>query len=152
MTTPKSAHGRVIALIACALLSACHQQSKIEPGGVHVSDARSNALPPTATVGAAYMKIESGAADELVSADTPIAEKVEFHTTQNENGTMQMRELADLQISPDRPLVFSPGANHMMLLGLRQPLAAGNTFTMTLHFRRAGAVNTTIEVRNDLGE
>jgi copper(I)-binding protein len=148
----KSALFQWVAVIACALLSACQQQSKIEPAGIQISDARSNALPPTATVGAAYMKIDSSAADELIAADTPIADKVEFHTTQNENGMMQMRELAHLQIAPDQPLVFSPGANHMMLFGLHQPLVAGSTFSMTLHFRNAGAVNTTVEVRNDLGE
>jgi copper(I)-binding protein len=149
----RTAHAQLTAaLIASALFIACHHQSGGEHTSIQISDARSNALPPTATVGAAYMQIKSGTDDELLSATTPIAEKVEFHTTQNENGMMQMRELAHPRITPDRPLVFAPGGNHMMLMGLREPLAAGHTFPMTLHFRKAGAVNTTVQVRNDLGE
>ena len=119
---------------------------------VAVTDAWSGALPPTATVGAAYMKITSTTSDELLSAETPIADHVEFHATQNANGMMQMRELHALSVEPATTLTFAPGANHMMLLGLKQPLVAGAAFPMTLHFKNAGALAVNIEVRNDLGE
>jgi copper(I)-binding protein len=134
-------------LFASLVLSACNKAPHVE-----VSDAWSGALPPMATVGAAYMKIASTTPDELISAETPIADRVEFHTTQNENGMMQMRELHVLRIDPAAMLTFAPGANHMMLLGLKQPLVAGASFPMTLHFKNAGAVVVNIQVRNGLGE
>jgi periplasmic copper chaperone A len=137
----------VATLLACFTLCGCQREPHIE-----VSHARSGALPPTATVGAAYMRIESTTPDELLSAETPVARNVEFHTTQNSNGMMQMRELHQLLIEPGQPLEFSPGANHMMLMGLRQPLSAGSTFPLTLHFKTAGNVVVSVQVRNDLGE
>jgi periplasmic copper chaperone A len=134
-------------VFAALWLSACNKAPNVE-----VSDAWSGALPSTATVGAAYMKIASTTADELISAETPIADRVEFHTTQNENGMMQMRELHALRVEPTAMLAFAPGANHMMLLGLKQPLVAGASFPMTLHFKNAGTVVVNIQVRNGLGE
>jgi copper(I)-binding protein len=119
---------------------------------IEVSEAWSGALPPTATVGAAYMKIASNRSDELLSADTPIANHVQFHTTRNANGMMQMRELERLPVQPRVTLAFTPGANHMMLLGLRRPLVVGATFPMTLHFKNAGNVAVNVQVRNGLGE
>jgi periplasmic copper chaperone A len=134
-------------LLACFTLCGCQREPHIE-----VSHARSGALPPTATVGAAYMRIESTTPDELLSAETPVAGDVQFHTTQNSHGMMQMRELHQLLIEPGRPLEFAPGANHMMLMGLRQPLSVGNTFALTLHFKRAGNVAVIVQVQNDVGE
>jgi copper(I)-binding protein len=81
-----------------------------------------------------------------------MADHVEFHTTQNASGMMQMRELHRLSIEPREPLTFAPGANHMMLIGLHQPLVAGASFPMTLHFKHAGDVAVTIQVRNGSGQ
>jgi copper(I)-binding protein len=134
-------------MLVLAAACGCEQRSQLQ-----VSNAWSGALPPTATVGAAYMTIKSDVSDELLSAQTPIAERIEFHTTQNANGMMQMRELHRLQIEPKTPLTFAPGANHMMLLGLHKPLVAGNTFPITLQFRQSGSVAVTIQVRNGSAE
>lgn len=136
-----------VVIIICAVLGACTRASRVD-----ISDAWSGALPPTATVGAAYMEIASTTPDELLSAETPIADHVEFHTTENANGMMQMRELHALSVKPSAKLVFAPGGNHMMLLGLKQPLVAGSSFPMTLHFKNFGTVAITVEVRNGLGE
>jgi periplasmic copper chaperone A len=133
--------------MAFAILCGCSQHARIE-----VSDAWSAALPPTATVGAAYMRISSSAPDELISADTPIASRVEFHTTQNTNGMMQMRKLQRLRIPSGESLTFEPGSNHMMLVGLRQPLVAGSAYRMTLHFKNAGNISVDVPVKNGLGE
>jgi periplasmic copper chaperone A len=136
----------MLIVLACAVIG-CDRTPHIE-----VSDAWSGALPPTATVGAAYMKITSNRSDELLSADTPIADHVQFHTTRNANGMMQMRELEQLPIERQVTLAFAPGANHIMLLGLRHPLVVGATFPMTLHFKNAGDVAVNVQVRNGLGE
>jgi copper(I)-binding protein len=138
---------RLTVLFACLVVSACTRQPHIE-----VTDAWSGALPPTATVGAAYMKIESSTSDELLSAETPLAEHVEFHTTRNAHGMMQMRELHRLPISAEKPLEFAPGINHMMLIALKQPLSAGSTFPLTLQFKNAGNVLVNVQVRNDRGQ
>ena len=37
-------------------------------------------------------------------------------------------------------LEFKPGGYHVMLIGLKETLSEGKTFTLILHFKRAGKV------------
>jgi len=41
---------------------------------------------------------------------------------------------------------FKPGGMHIMLVGLKQPLKAGDSFPLTLAFQKAGAVETTVMI------
>ena len=41
---------------------------------------------------------------------------------------------------------LKPGAYHLMLVGLKAPLKAGDTFPMTLKFEKAGEVVVTVNV------
>ncbi len=43
---------------------------------------------------------------------------------------------------------FAPGGYHLMLMGLKQPLVAGERFPLTLHFRKAGDVPVEIVVES----
>jgi len=38
-------------------------------------------------------------------------------------------------------VAFDPGGMHIMLVGLKQPLKEGQTFPLTLTFRKAGKVD-----------
>jgi periplasmic copper chaperone A len=41
---------------------------------------------------------------------------------------------------------FKPDGMHIMLLGLKHPLKAGDSFPLTLTFDKAGAVETMVKV------
>ena len=45
-----------------------------------------------------------------------------------------------------RPLALAPGGLHIMLVGLAQPLKAGEHFPLTLTFEKAGAVTVDVPV------
>jgi hypothetical protein len=58
-----------------------------------------------------------------------------------------MRPLANgLQIKPGETVEFAPGSFHIMLVGLKRPLAAGNHVKSTLMFEKAGAVDVEFDV------
>lgn len=124
----------ILAALAIALLAACR------PGGepVEISDARAGATPPGTTVAAAHMRIVAQDGDVLLGAVTPVAARVEMHSSIEENGTMKMRRLERLELAPGEPLSLQPGATHFMLIGLNAPLAADTTFPLTLRFLEAG--------------
>lgn len=130
----------IVTLFALAA-SACSPSAR-EP--IVVSDAWSNATPAGATVAAAYMEITAADADTLLSATTSVAEHIEMHTSSEENGMMRMRPLPSAPLDPGKPFKFAPGGAHFMLMGLREPLAAGQRYSMTLQFEKAGA--RTVEV------
>jgi periplasmic copper chaperone A len=129
------------AFLAVALLAACRSGS--EP--VEIDDARAGATPPGITVAAAYMKIVAKDGDTLLGAATPIAERVEMHSSIEENGMMKMRQLERIELTPGEPLSLQSGATHFMLIGLIAPLTADTTFPLTLRFRKAG--DRVIDVR-----
>jgi periplasmic copper chaperone A len=65
-----------------------------------------------------------------------------------ENGVMQMRELGGgLSIPAGGSVVLKPGSYHVMLIGLKKPLTAGETFPLTLTFEKAGNVSITVPVQ-----
>ena len=118
-------------------LSAC--DGTTQPA-VRITHAQSPAPPPGASVAAVYAELRATHDDKLLGATTRVAEKVEMHSTAEENGMMQMRPAAAVELPAGAPVGFAPGALHLMLIGLREPLAANSTFPMTFHFEKAGDV------------
>jgi copper(I)-binding protein len=125
---------RILASVAVVLLAACRPASE----AVEVSDARASAPPPGTTVAAAYMRIIAKDGDTLLGAATPIAERVEMHSSSEENGMMKMRPRERIELKPGEPLSLQSGATHFMLIGLSAPLAVDTTFPLTLRFQKAG--------------
>jgi copper(I)-binding protein len=130
-------------LLAAALLIAggAEAQSIVE-----VADAWARATPGKAENGAAYLTLQSSAADRLTSLSTPIAEKAELHLMTMEAGIMRMRPLAGVDLAPGQKVALKPGGTHIMLVGLKEPLRSGQSFPLTLHFEKAGASEVTVIV------
>ena len=131
----------ILTLFAYLTLAACSRS-----GPVSVQDAWANATPVGATVGAVYLELRTSNADSLLSAATTVADRIEMHTSREENGMMQMRPLSTLDLQAGERFVFAPGGAHFMLIGLRQPLAAGMRIPLTLHFKNAASFTTQVEV------
>jgi periplasmic copper chaperone A len=106
------------------------------------------ATPRGAKTGAVYLSVinKGSAADRLLSATTPVADKVQFHSVSEENGISHMREMHALDIAPGGKVTFSPGGMHIMLVGLKHPLKQGETFPITLTFEKAGKRELTVPI------
>ena len=61
---------------------------------------------------------------------------------------MSMQKVDSVDVAPGKDLRFAPGGYHLMLMGLKQPLVAGERFPLTLHFRKAGDVPVEIVVES----
>lgn len=59
------------------------------------------------------------------------------------DGVMKMREHGQLEISAGQTVELAPGGLHLMLMGLKKPLAAGETLTVKLTFEDAKKVKST---------
>ena len=113
---------------------------------LEVSNAWARATPAKAENGAAYVTILSPTPDRLLSASSPAAKKAELHTMEMAGMVMKMRPLAGLDIPAGQPVALKPGGEHIMLIGLQQPLREGQSFTLTLNFEKAGARTVTVAV------
>jgi periplasmic copper chaperone A len=101
------------------------------------------------TNSAAYMSFTNHgtAPDELISASSPVAQKVQLHVFDVENGVYAMRPVNAIEVEPGAaPIVLWPGGAHVMLEGLKQPLQPGKTFPLLLTFKRAGKIRIDVQV------
>ena len=133
----------LVALLVSSLGIGCTPQAS-EP--IEILDAHAMSTPPGTGVGGAYLTIQSRDGDVLLGATTPVADRVEMHVTEQHDGMMSMRPLAEVTIAAGDRYEFAAGGAHFMLMNLRAPLAAGTSFPMTLRFKAAGDVTTNVRV------
>jgi hypothetical protein len=127
--------------LACGAGDAAAQTAQIA-----IDHAWARATPGNSKVGAAYATIRSPAADRLVAAATPVAQRAELHTVEMSGMVMKMRPVAGIDIPAGTPVSLRPGGYHIMLTGLARPLRTGETFALTLTFEKAGARTVTVAV------
>jgi len=111
--------------------------------GIEIRTPWTRAVPPTSKVGAGYMTVvNTGTADDrLVAARSGIAARVEIHEMAMDAGVMRMRELKDgLPVAAGQSVALKPGGSHVMFMGLRQPIKAGDVVDVTLVFEGAGEI------------
>lgn len=131
---------------ATTLAVAEHKHAKI--GDLELKQTWTRQTPPAAKVGAAYMIIEnSGDADRLISAQSPIAERVEIHMMEMNDGVMKMREMENgLPVEANGATTLEPGGLHLMLMGLKEPIEVDKMVPITITFEKAGTVETEFKV------
>nr|WP_299240612.1 copper chaperone PCu(A)C [uncultured Halomonas sp.] len=102
--------------------------------------------PPGAPNGATYVDISTADSPvTLIAARSPVSDAVEVHDMRMEDDIMHMYRLERLEVGAGKTLKMRPGkGKHFMLIGLKQPLKAGDRFPLTLEF--ANRDDITLEV------
>ncbi|MGH1352002.1 MAG: copper chaperone PCu(A)C [Methyloligellaceae bacterium] len=99
---------------------------------------------------AAYFTISNTAkeADTIISVGADIAKRVEIHTHKKEDGTMMMMKVEDPVVVPaGGKVLFKSGGLHVMLMGLKQKLKAGDSFPLTIRFKKNGTLTVKVIVK-----
>ncbi len=140
----------VLAALTTALtLAACGQSAPSGDGAgpVMVSSALCRPTPNGRQVTGCYLTLTAPAADTLVSVASPVAALAQIHEMRMESNMMMMRELeAGLPLPAGQAVALAPGGNHIMLMGVTDPLRAGDTVPLTLTFATAAPVEITATV------
>ncbi len=114
-----------------------------------VSQAQARASMGKMPNSAAFLQIENQGKteDALLSASSPVAERVEMHSMSMEGDVMKMRAVDSIAIKPGDKITMQPGQGyHLMLMGLKKPLKAGEKIPVTLNFRDAGKMKLTVDI------
>lgn len=137
-------HLRSFIISAAALLvSFSHNTYAEQLGNLHIDRAYARATMPGQTSGGAYVTIENKGkdADKLISVSSPAAKSAEIHTMAMDGNVMRMREVPHIDITPGSKITMKPGDGyHIMLIGIKQPLKAGDKVPLTLMFEKSGKV------------
>ncbi|KOR31138.1 hypothetical protein TI04_02420 [Achromatium sp. WMS2] len=101
---------------------------------VGVEGAFVRAVPPGQPNTAAYMVLTNPTAtdQDLVRAESSVCDVVELHTHIMEDGMMKMRAIPKITVPANGQVALQPGGLHVMLIGLKAPLALGEKVAVTL--------------------
>ena len=138
----------IASLIGLAVSTAYARDYKAGP--LEIAAPWSRATPKGASVAAGYMKISNTgtAPDRLISGSSDVAPTFEVHEMTMENDVAKMRPVkGGLEIKPGETVELKPGSFHVMFVGLKKPLSAGEQIKATLVFEKAGTVTIEYDVR-----
>jgi copper(I)-binding protein len=127
----------------CAVLAAAPAWAQISAESAWV---RPSVPGQRASGGFVELLNASPSADRLVGGTTPVADAVELHTMAMEGNVMLMREVDAIPVPAKGKLVLGPGGYHMMLMGLKAPLKAGDKVPVVLRFEKAGELKVEFAV------
>jgi len=121
--------------------------AEVKVGDLTIVEAWARATP--VKTGAAYISVrnDGDTADRLTGVSSDVAQMTHLHQSKEENGVMQMRPVDGIDLPPHATVTLKPGGNHVMLMGLANPLKAGDTFPLALTFEKAGATTVTVTVK-----
>lgn len=140
-----------VALVAAALAASAPAAEPQRVGAVEIARPWVRATLGTVSVTAGYMVLRStdGKPDRLLGAATPAAERVELHAHAMEGGVARMREVPAIEVPGTGAVALEPGGFHLMIVGVKAPLAAGATIRLTLRFERAGVGEIVVPVARE---
>ena len=127
-------------LVAAAICLAAPLAAEDHPEGIHVHDAYA-LVSPGGKTGAVFFVIHNNTTADIVltGAATPVAKMAELHTHKDAgDGVMQMVPIeGGIPLPAGEMHELARGGDHVMLMGLTQPLKDGDRFDLTLHFTGA---------------
>lgn len=94
----------------------------------------------------AFMRLTAPTDSRVVEVRSTAAATVEIHEMTMDNGVMRMRAMPSLPLPANKAVDLAPGGYHVMLMGLKQQLKAGDTVPLTLVVEGADKQRRTIEV------
>ncbi|TDD22539.1 copper chaperone PCu(A)C [Kribbella turkmenica] len=150
-----------LAVALPVLLSSCGSSDSAGPAttqaaastpSILIEDAwvRATVGAKDTTMTAAFMSLTNpGDADiRLTSATSPLAGMVQLHEMAMKDGTMVMREKpGGVNVPAASHTHLSPGGDHVMLMGLEQPLKPGDEVPLTLEFSDGTSRDLTVPVK-----
>ena len=113
---------------------------------VQVSNAWMRPTVPGQQATGAYMSLTAPKALTLVGISTPAAGIAEVHEMKMDGDVMKMREMSELALPAGKTVALKPGGLHVMLMDLKQTVAKDTRVPMTLRFRDAAGVESTLDL------
>ena len=101
-----------------------------------------------AKAGVVYLKIQNTGQkhDELLGAESAVAESVRVHESKDVGGVVKMQKRDSVDIPPKGEIELKPMAIHLMLTGLKKIINELDMFSITLRFKHVGNVEADVEV------
>lgn len=138
--------------IVCAIFFAQYLAAE-EIEQVTVTNAYVRGLPPGVENTSAYMTLHNNGSSDLVliGGKADFVDNVSIHVTENNNGMMSMAHRMSLTIPAGEQVVLESGGLHLMLSGLKRPLA-NEEVSLILNFQGGSTLSLRLPVISVLDE
>ena len=139
---------RLTAAVATLLVaSAAAGAHQYQAGAITIQHPHARATVTGQPTGGAFMVlVNKGGADRLLGISADVARSTELHEMKMENDVMKMRQVDGIDIGAGQTVELKPGGYHVMFVGLKAPLKAGERFPMKLKFEKAGEVTVDVTI------
>jgi periplasmic copper chaperone A len=142
MTLTKLITGAALALAAFAA-----HAHEVKAGAITIGHAYARATAAGQPTGGGFMKlINAGSNDKLLSVSAEVSKTVELHEMKMDGDVMKMRQIDGIDLQAGKTVELKPGGYHVMFIGLKAPLKAGDKFPVKLKFEKAGEVMVEVNV------
>lgn len=154
---------RLLSVFSICLLAAFPAKAT-EPGVFSAQKAYAYATTSVQKNGAVFLELKNhdnrparliGARDYDENTggtvESDVAERIELHTHIMDGDMMMMREVEGYDIPASGTLTLEPSGHHIMLMGLKKPLKAGDTFGLLLTFEEPHhhyPLDVVVEIKN----
>jgi copper(I)-binding protein len=128
----------------------CSMAGQSLAGEVSVSSVWARATAPGQDSAAVSMQITSRKDASIVAVSSPASASAEIHSMVHENGMMKMRALDVLPLKAKQEVALGSDGNHLMLIGLKKPLSAGERVALTVTVQFADKRRETVEVNAEV--
>jgi copper(I)-binding protein len=110
-------------------------------------------VPPVSPNSAGYFMLHNESDQDrlLVGASSDVAKAIEIHTVIEKDGASTMTRLESIVVPKQDCVLFEGGGNHIMLIGLKQPLQEGQSVALTLHFQNGETLDVDLVVQKSQG-
>lgn len=117
---------------------------------IQVDGAWSRATAPGQADAMADLSITSKQAATLVGVSSTACNSVELHSMTHEGGVMKMRQVKSVELPAGKRMNLGESGYHLMLIGLKAPLKAGEVVPLTLKIKPAGKREVSVETKAEV--
>jgi copper(I)-binding protein len=132
--------------ILCACVLAMFAVSQAYADEVKVTKAWTRASAPGQDSASVQLTITSKKDATLIGVESGSAQSGEIHSMVMEGNMMKMRALESLPLPAKTPVTLGADGNHLMLIGLKNPLKAGHKLPFALTVKFADGHTSVIRV------
>lgn len=139
---------KLIGAAALALATFAAYAHEFKAGAITIGHPYARATAAGQPTGGGFMKfVNAGGNDKLLSVSAEVSKSVELHEMKMEGDVMKMRQVDGIALPSGQTVELKPGGYHVMFIGLKAPLKAGDSFPLKLKFEKAGDVTVEVTVQ-----
>jgi len=129
----------------CGLLAALLLSANVYAGDIQIEGAWSRATAPGQEAASVDLSITSKQPAILLGVSSTASRTVEMHSMTHRDGMMKMREVEAIELPAGKRVSLGESGYHLMLVGLKVPLKAGEKIPLTLTIKLTN--NRTVKVK-----